>query len=335
MEQFVKFFSRNRKKKNKGKKGSGKDGAEEKKIAKIEKPDLIEEKNLIYEIIKDDPETTGTWDFTKTKIVHSIEHHERNSLLKKKKIFERKPMTKKDWIIFLNNCFLKQTMVRVKDKNTTYLLRSFILDGIPIELRSFAYVILSGAFLHLEQTKGSKLSDQYAKIDYFAEIEKASDLTVDQIQKDLDRVHLPYEFTILKHPDKYKEKHVLASQRIDIGIKTQAMNILKAYSVVDEEVGYVQGMASIAVCLVFNFFVSKWVFERSKLPKKIKLRLNFDEEEVFWVFYGIIHHMRSREYFKVGFKPMVKRVGKFEQILKDRIPKVLEKLTENDVKIQY
>ena len=38
-------------------------------------------------------------------------------------------------------------------------------------------------------------------------------------------------------------------------------DILKVYALADPEIGYVQGMTSIASAIVYHFFVSKWAFQ--------------------------------------------------------------------------
>lgn len=246
------------------------------------------------------------------------------SLSKSVGIFEKKPMQQKDWILFLNNCYMKQKKLELRDKKATYLLRSIITEGIPIELRSYAYIIFSGAFLHF--------SGNEKKIDFFKLKEGATDEVIDQIDKDIVRVHLPYNFTILANKELYKKKHVGKTEEIDRRIKEKATNILRAYSVYDPHVGYVQGMASIAVAIIYNFFISKWVFERREISKEICFELSYSEEEAFFVFLGVIENLNVRKFFLEKFASLKSRILSFENVLKMRHPKILDKLTDNGVR---
>lgn len=281
---------------------------------------IIEEKSLIYEILTE--KETKILDFNKLKIVLNREKFLK-SLGERKGIFKKEPMKQKDWIIFLNNCYMKQKLVSLNDKKATYLLQSLITEGIPIELRAFAYVIFSGAFLFFRPEN---------KLEYFALIEKANQEVRDQVAKDIIRVHLPYDFTVLANRDIYRKEDVQKTEEIDKKIKEQATNILLAYSVYDPEVAYIQGMASIAVSLVYNFIISKWVFERTKLKNEISFELNFSEEEIFYVFLGIIKNLDVRKYFIDKFQSMNEKIDSFANILKLRHPKILNKLTDNGVR---
>lgn len=249
------------------------------------------------------------------------------SLDKKRGMFQRKPMQQRDWIIFLNNCYMKQRKIMLKDKKATFLLRSLIAEGIPVELRPYAYVIFSGAFLHF-RTDNPKIKT----IDYHQLMQEATEEVKTQIEKDIIRVHLPYDFTILSKREIYKKVQVVKTEEIDRRLKEQATNILRAYSVLDPEMGYVQGMASIAVAVVYNFFISRWVFERIEVKKEFCFELGYSEEEAFLVFMGVMKNLNVRKYFVDKFRYMTQKIDSFSKILKLRHPKILRKLTDNGVR---
>lgn len=287
---------------------------------------IIEEKDLIYEIITEKDEKI--LNFNRLKIVINRKKF-LESMEKKKRMFERKPMQQRDWIIFLNNCYMKQRKILLKDKKATFLLRSLITEGIPVELRPFAYVILSGAFLHFRTD-----NPEIETIDYHQLKLDATDEVKIQVEKDIIRVHLPYDFTILNKKEIYKKVQVVKTEEIDRRLKEQATNILRAYSVLDPEMGYVQGMASIAVAIVYNFFISRWVFERIDVKKEICFELGYSEEEAFLVFMGVMKNLNVRKYFVDKFKCMTQKIDSFSKILKLRHPKVLRKLTDNGVRLE-
>lgn len=133
-------------------------------------------------------------------------------------------------------------------------------------------------------------------------MEKVTEEVKDQIDKDIIRVHLPYDFTILKDRGIYKKSQVEKTEEIDKRIKEQATNILMAYSVYDPDVGYVQGMASIAVAIVYNFFISKWVFERMTVDPELCFELSYSEEEAFFVFLGVIENLNVRKFFWISLR---------------------------------
>jgi hypothetical protein len=84
-------------------------------------------------------------------------------------------------------------------------------------------------------------------------------------------------------------------------------NVLVAYSNVDPEIGYVQGMSFLAA-----------MFVRRQ-----------DEETAFWSFYGLMYHADYREFFVPGFPKLTEMTIVVDQLLTERYPAVLEALVQN------
>lgn len=129
--------------------------------------------------------------------------------------------------------------------------------------------------------------------------------------------------------DKMEEIEVLEAE-VEV-LSKMTMDVLMCYSEIDSEVGYVQGMNSIAAALVYNFWLVRkeqekfddldnfenFDSEESDLklsrPQRIKrdlelirrlsnFNLKYNTEEVFYVFCGLLKFSKLRECFGVGLE---------------------------------
>ena len=107
------------------------------------------------------------------------------------------------------------------------------------------------------------------------------------------------------------------------------MEVLMCYAEQDQEVGYVQGMNSIAAAIVYNFWLVRQEFLKSedinqfedfdseleddKLTRKQRIsrdiefiknrsafQLNYTADEIFFVFCGFLMHSNLRQFFGAG-----------------------------------
>lgn len=211
-----------------------------------------------------------------------------------------------------------------------------------------------------------------------------------QLHKDMIRTHFPQEEKIRKYEKLWgislKVDGVYSLSKIEAEFEDEnnngkiakeikkslieieklsemATNILSVYSLVDKDVGYVQGMNSIASCVVYNIWVSKKEFKKIKAKgKKIEAKmtsvfgqaqeedgfrkiydpfddldfeLEFTEEECFFIFYGIMKYSNQRRFFDNELGVLQGTIKDFELYLSHELPEVHKKMCcEYEVKDQ-
>ena len=77
-----------------------------------------------------------------------------------------KTMTMACWLKWLNQNTKKRKMMTLAQKKDKKLLKSFLKNGIPIELRAHIWMLLSGGFLHLDSSKFRSNDFQYLSLDH-------------------------------------------------------------------------------------------------------------------------------------------------------------------------
>lgn len=269
------------------------------------------------------------------------------------------------WIEFLNQGYNSPDFEKFIEEKKLKILKSVLRDTIPLELLTHVWMLLSHGCTHLERKVNSQEFDiisldlenphlrtplknlkkstenKIENLDYYKLLNEVKETSVDQIEKDIARTNWPYDCYLGKHEEGNKNVEISKSvqnkiKEIDFLLRGQCKRILSAFSVVSKETGYIQGMHAICASVVYNCFVSKWAFEKNKeVREKISMELEFIEEEMFYIFYGLMSYLKLTDAYKSGFKLMVEKIDKFGLVLKKELPKVHKKLTENDVKIKF
>jgi len=93
-------------------------------------------------------------------------------------------------------------------------------------------------------------------------------------------------------------------------------------------------MNSIAASIVYNQFLSKFAFSEkitNDHKERLKLKLNFDTEEAFHIFYGIMEHLELNQMFQNNLIDLVSRIERFSETLKLQEPQIFRKLTKHGV----
>jgi Rab-GTPase-TBC domain len=138
------------------------------------------------------------------------------------------------------------------------------------------------------------------------------------------------------------------------------MDVLMCYAEIDQEVGYVQGMNSIAAAIAYNFWIVKQEHDKlddldnfeefdaeandEELSRNQRIKrdiflirklsifdLKFSTEEVFYVFCSLMKFSKLRECFGVGLELLQERIKNFEINLKEELPKVHNKMCGSGV----
>lgn len=242
------------------------------------------------------------------------------------------------WIAQLNKFYKKGLKLNPADRKSKTLLKTVIKESIPLALRCHAYLIFSSGFVdknHFEKNPNGNFK-------FFKEkFLKKNDLgIISQIEKDLHRTYFEQhkELSLLKKRNDLSSEETsklayLVKNR-DKNIKI-VRNVLYAYAGFDQEVQYVQGMNTIVSSILYN--VKKAEKEYQKLSPFLKNQLafkcNFDETEVYYIFFGIMENLKWRYCFCHNLKKLQDCCTNFEELLKKSLPDVHEKMMANDVKI--
>eukprot|EP00730_Choanoeca_flexa_P003648 TRINITY_DN11466_c2_g2_i4.p1 TRINITY_DN11466_c2_g2~~TRINITY_DN11466_c2_g2_i4.p1 ORF type:complete len:993 (+),score=291.61 TRINITY_DN11466_c2_g2_i4:106-3084(+) len=150
-------------------------------------------------------------------------------------------------------------------------VKALVKKGVPDTLRRQVW-------LRLAQCEDSPMESQYPIL------LKQECTVLDSIKWDLER-------TFPGHP-KFQEKGGEG--------QTQLMRLNMAYSIFDEEIGYVQGLSFITAVLL----------------------LHLPEESAFVLFVQIMQHYGLRELFKAGFENLQVRLYQLSKLTEEQLPEL-------------
>ena len=265
----------------------------------------------------------------------------------------------------------------IKKKTEKSLLKTVIKKGVPKALRAHAYLVFFGGFHHLpgQRYEGQINFEQICEDAEYDEREEETEenlLIMDQIDKDMVRTHFPQEKKIRKFEKLWgvnlRNKKDPAwvdfrSEEVNVPVEIKkaveemryldkaTKKVLFVYSKVDKEVGYVQGMNSIAAAIAYNVWVSQKEFEKFKrfssvdsifgedhsqnhTQKGLKFEpfehlafeLNYSEKEMFFIFYGVMKYCNQRRFFLPKMSDLQTRIEDFEIYLSHELPLVHERM---------
>ncbi|XP_055077454.1 ecotropic viral integration site 5 protein homolog isoform X3 [Periophthalmus magnuspinnatus] len=150
-------------------------------------------------------------------------------------------------------------------------LKDFVRKGIPHHFRAIVWQLLCNA-------QNMPIKDQYS------ELLKMTSPCEKLIRRDIARTYPEHEF--------FKEKDSLGQEVL--------FNVMKAYSLVDREVGYCQGSAFIVGLLL----------------------MQMPEEEAFCVFVKLMQEYRLRELFKPSMAELGLCMYQFESMIQEHLPEL-------------
>ncbi|XP_035269432.1 EVI5-like protein isoform X1 [Anguilla anguilla] len=150
-------------------------------------------------------------------------------------------------------------------------LKELVRKGIPHHFRAIVWQLLCNA-------QNMPIKDQYS------ELLKMSSPCERLIRRDIARTYPEHEF--------FKEKDSLGQEVL--------FNVMKAYSLVDREVGYCQGSAFIVGLLL----------------------MQMPEEEAFCVFVKLMQDYRLRELFKPSMAELGLCMYQFEYMIQEQLPEL-------------
>lgn len=150
-------------------------------------------------------------------------------------------------------------------------LKDLVRKGIPHHFRAIVWQLLCNA-------QNMPIKDQYS------ELLKMTSPCEKLIRRDIARTYPEHEF--------FKEKDSLGQEVL--------FNVMKAYSLVDREVGYCQGSAFIVGLLL----------------------MQMPEEEAFCVFVKLMQDYRLRELFKPSMAELGLCMYQFESMIQEQLPEL-------------
>ncbi|XP_006790540.1 EVI5-like protein isoform X2 [Neolamprologus brichardi] len=150
-------------------------------------------------------------------------------------------------------------------------LKDLVRKGIPHHFRAIVWQLLCNA-------QNMPIKDQYS------ELLKMTSPCEKLIRRDIARTYPEHEF--------FKEKDSLGQEVL--------FNVMKAYSLVDREVGYCQGSAFIVGLLL----------------------MQMPEEEAFCVFVKLMQDYRLRELFKPSMAELGLCMYQFEYMIQEQLPEL-------------
>ncbi|KAM6939029.1 ecotropic viral integration site 5 protein homolog isoform 2-T3 [Lycodopsis pacificus] len=150
-------------------------------------------------------------------------------------------------------------------------LKELVRSGIPHHFRAIVWQLLCNA-------QNMPVKDQYS------ELLKMTSPCEKLIRRDIARTYPEHEF--------FKEKDSLGQEVL--------FNVMKAYSLVDREVGYCQGSAFIVGLLL----------------------MQMPEEEAFCVFVKLMQDYRLRELFKPSMAELGLCMYQFEYMIQEQLPEL-------------
>ncbi|XP_056270075.1 EVI5-like protein isoform X3 [Pseudoliparis swirei] len=150
-------------------------------------------------------------------------------------------------------------------------LKDLVKEGIPHHFRAIVWQLLCNA-------QNMPIKDQYS------ELLKMTSPYEKLIRRDIARTYPEHDF--------FKEKDSLGQEVL--------FNVMKAYSLVDREVGYCQGSAFIVGLLL----------------------MQMPEEEAFCVFVKLMQDYRLRELFKPSMAELGLCMYQFEHMIQEQLPEL-------------
>ncbi|XP_043984501.1 ecotropic viral integration site 5 protein homolog isoform X4 [Gambusia affinis] len=161
--------------------------------------------------------------------------------------------------------------VRKKKEKQLKVRLDLVRKGIPHHFRAIVWQLLCNA-------QNMPIKDQYS------ELLKMTSPSEKLIRRDIARTYPEHEF--------FKEKDSLGQEVL--------FNVMKAYSLVDREVGYCQGSAFIVGLLL----------------------MQMPEEEAFCVFVKLMQDYRLRELFKPSMAELGLCMYQFESMIQEQLPEL-------------
>uniref|UniRef100_A0A8C5FDX5 Ecotropic viral integration site 5 n=1 Tax=Gadus morhua TaxID=8049 RepID=A0A8C5FDX5_GADMO len=158
-----------------------------------------------------------------------------------------------------------------KKKDKQLRVRDMVRKGIPHHFRAIVWQLLCNA-------QNMPIKDQYS------ELLKMTSPCEKLIRRDIARTYPEHEF--------FREKDSLGQEVL--------FNVMKAYSLVDREVGYCQGSAFIVGLLL----------------------MQMPEEEAFCVFVKLMQDYRLRELFKPTMAELGLCMYQFESMIQEHLPEL-------------
>lgn len=268
--------------------------------------------------------------------------------------------------------FKEGKLVSIHNRRKPELLKTVISKGVPKMLRAHAYHVFFGGFHHL---KGQRYQNQINFLEIIEDADSEQDDAImeenleimKQIDKDLERTYFPQMLKIerfaklwgcdrkdLLFPEKSPnlDPKILNNKEIKKHreelklMKRNTKKVLFAYAKLDQDVGYVQGMNSIAAAIVYNLHIAKKELEKNKAalarekifgsPKEgrklidyeeiLPFRINYDEEDAFYIFYALMKYTNMRKFFMKGMKFLQSKIDDVEHYFSHVLPDLYHKM---------
>jgi len=206
-----------------------------------------------------------------------------------------KLLTKTDWMKLI----AKGTVEDVPEETLLFS----VTQGVPAEMRASIWTILG---------KVKKLKSEHSKFLYerLSKVNSKWDMYID---KDVPRTRNNEPF--FKKPE--------------YGTPEKLTRILKAYAAFDPELGYTQGMneiVGVVLMVMSNYSASNQYQDTLQIPKSA-------EKNTFWILVYLMQELKYRDSFKDSCPKLMENVFKFEGMLREEAPDMLEHMEMNGVTV--
>lgn len=239
-----------------------------------------------------------------------------------------------DWINLIDSFFVKGNSITPYFNKSKILFRSIISnDGIPPQFRAHIYIALSGSLdkIKLAAEKGE---DSFKDIVIYEEL--LTPATLKLIKNDIDRTHFPQNRFLrnlipgsVKGSTSGEVEFIVETSMAAIKLKQQLYRVLVICCSQNANLGYVQGMNSIAAALIYNFWSSEQQQYKAEglLPK-----INFSDFEIVTVLTKFFE-MNPTLNIQANQQEteLVRRIDRLSIQIKLKMPDLFEHLTRNDV----
>ncbi len=176
-----------------------------------------------------------------------------------------------------------------------------VTQGIPNEMRASIWTILA---------KIKKMKSQNSKFLY-ERLSKVNSKWDMYIEKDVPRTRNNEPFF----------------KKAEYGTAEKLTRILKAYAAFDPELGYTQGMneiVGVVLMVMSNYNPSNQYQDTLQIPKSA-------EKNTFWILVYLMQELKYRDSFKDSCPKLMENIFKFESMLREEAPDMLEHMEMNGV----
>lgn len=218
------------------------------------------------------------------------------------------------------------------------------------------------SILNKYQTKASSSSEEPKILIEPKNKQSPEDYSFESLTSEIEEEEFSFYGECLDNFDHLSKAQLINLKNVHKMLSKATIRILETYAFQDPQVGYVQGMHSIAVSVVYNFFLSMLeyyklckkvgpllcnteefpvltpYFERKKdlwmAFQKLEMRMSYSEAEMFETFTGLMQNLNLKMCYGNDFTFMKCKIDNFSLLLKEKLYSVYLKLTNPELSLE-